>query len=98
MPQWLPDVDPDGAGSTDLINAWIYQTYHDLSWAETHQNWRAGFQRLMELAAAIPERELLDASRFPWLNGYSLAFILVATYDHHQEHLEALLARLGVAQ
>jgi hypothetical protein len=24
------------------------------------------------------------------LNGYSLAFILVASYDHHQEHLEKL--------
>jgi len=27
-------------------------------------------------------------------NGYSLAFILVASYDHHQEHLEKLLAWL----
>ena len=28
------------------------------------------------------------------LEGYPLAFVLLATYDHHQEHLEKLLARL----
>ena len=27
---------------------------------------------------------------FPWLNGHSLAFVLVASYDHYQEHFEKL--------
>jgi hypothetical protein len=98
LPQWLPGVDPEDEESTDRINAWIYKIHRDLPWAEVHRNWRAGFQRLLELAAAISERELLDADRHPWLGGYSLAFILVASYDHHQEHLEKLLTRLEVDQ
>jgi uncharacterized damage-inducible protein DinB len=37
---------------------------------------------------------MLDAGRYSWLQGYSLAFVLVASYDHHQEHLEKLIAFL----
>jgi hypothetical protein len=33
----------------------------------------------------------LDGDWYPWLKGYSLASILVASYDHHQEHLGKLL-------
>jgi len=36
------------------------------------------------------EKDLLDGSRYSWLKGFSLAFILVASYDHHQEHLEKM--------
>jgi hypothetical protein len=28
---------------------------------------------------------------FPWLKGHNLAFILVASYAHHQEHFEKLM-------
>lgn len=57
-----------------------------------------GFQRFLELGEKIPERNLLDGDNYPWLKGYPLAFILIASYDHHQEHLEKLtdwLARKG---
>ena len=46
---------------------------------------------------ALAEPTLLDASRYAWLNGYSLADVLLGSYDHHQEHLEKLLARLHQA-
>jgi len=46
--------------------------------------------RFLELGEPILEKDLLDGDRYPWLKGYSLAFILVASYDHHQEHLEKL--------
>jgi len=59
---------------------------------EIHQNWRDGFLRFLELGEPISEKDLLDGDRYPWLKGYSLACILVASYDHHQEHLERLLA------
>jgi hypothetical protein len=95
FPQWLPSIDPEDESATDPINAWIYAAYRDEPWAEVHEKWRTGFLRLLAVGETIPERDLLDSSRYPWLEGYPLAFILVASYDHHQEHLEKLLARLS---
>ena len=86
--------DLDTENDVDGINAWFYETYRDHPWPTIHQNWRAGFLRLLELADGIPERELLDSSRYPWLKGHPLAFVLVASYDHHQEHLDGLRAWL----
>ena len=95
FPRWGPALDPDSEDTTDQMNAWIYETYREQPWSTVHHDWRAGFLRFLELGKAIPEKELLDAGRYPWLAGHPLAFILVASYDHHQEHLEKLLAWLG---
>jgi hypothetical protein len=94
FPKWLPEVDPDSDGNTDQINAWIYEVCRELSWTKVHQDWREGFQRFLELGEEIAEGDLLDAERYPWLDGRPLAFILLASYDHHQEHLEKLLTWL----
>ena len=94
FPKWLPEVDPDSESSTGQINAWIYETYREQPWSKVHQNWKEGFMRFLELAEPIPEKDLLDAGKYPWLKGLPLAFILLASYDHHQEHLEKLLAWL----
>ncbi len=101
MPAWWPDAtvtrpeeSEDHEAENDRINAQIYETYCDLPWAEVYTQWRTDFLRFLELGAAIAEPALLDASRYVWLNGYSLADVLLGSYDHHQEHLEKLLARL----
>ena len=95
FPAWFPAYDPDVAGVTDEVNALIYAAFRDQPWQNTVQNWRTGFLRCLELGAGIPERELLDADRFVWLKGHSLAFVLVSSYDHHQEHYEVLVAWLN---
>lgn len=92
FPEWPPDVKPDTEGSADIINRWIYATYHDQSWPAIYHKWHTGFQRLIDTAAEISERELLDTDRFDWLDGYSLALVVLASYDHHQEHYEKLQA------
>lgn len=94
MPTWLPGVDPEVEDSTDRINAWIFESNHDLPWSTVYEKWRTGYLHLLELGEALPEPALLDSGRYQWLDGYPLAFILVASYDHHQEHLDKLLARL----
>jgi hypothetical protein len=91
FPRWLAGSDPEAEDNTEQINAWIYNTYRDQSWSEVHQNWRDGFLRFLELGEGISERDLLDSGRYPWLDGHPLAWILLASYDHHQEHLEKLL-------
>lgn len=94
FPDWPADIDPDAEGSADKINAWIFATHHEHSWPAIYHKWSAGFQRFLESAGEISERDLLDTDRFPWLNGYSVALVLLASYDHHQEHYEKLQAWL----
>jgi hypothetical protein len=94
FPAWQPGLDPEIDGNTDQVNAWIYEHYREQPWAVIHKNWKAGYQGLLESAQAISERDLLDTSRYAWLEGYSIALILLATYDHHQEHYEKLQAWL----
>jgi len=95
MPQWLPAVDPESENNTDQINAQIYEMYRDRAWSEVYPQWHTGFLRFLAVGEQIPEPALLDPSRYAWLSGYSLADVLIGSYDHHQEHLEKLLARLN---
>lgn len=90
FPRWLPGHDPDSESSTGAVNDWIYSSYRAKPWSEVYPAWRAGFLRFLEWSEKIPERDLLDAERYPWLEGRPLAFILLASYDHHQEHYEKL--------
>lgn len=94
MPTWLPGVSPELDENTDAVNGWIYATYKDRPWSDVYAMWRSGFLQLMAITETLPEPALLDSSRFAWLNGYSLADVLLGTYDHHQEHLDDLLKRL----
>ena len=95
FPKWVAELGEVWEEDADQTNARIYETNHEKSWPEIHQNWRDGFLRFLELGAKISERDLLDGNRYPWLKGFSLAFILIASYEHHQEHLEKLLEWLG---
>jgi hypothetical protein len=90
FPKWIVESDENWEENADKVNAVTFERHHAKSWSEIHQNWREGFLRLLKLGESISERNLLDGDRFPWLQGYSLAFILIASYDHHQEHLEKL--------
>jgi len=94
FPRWLPDIDPDAEANTNQTNAWIYAAYRDQPWSKVHQDWREGFLRFLESGEGFTEKDLLDSGKYSWLGGYSLAFILIASYDHHQEHYEQLLAWL----
>jgi hypothetical protein len=90
FPHWLEGKDPESE-NVDEINTWIYESNRSLPWTEVYTKWREGYRHLIELGGGISERDLLDSSMFPWMKGYSLADVLLATYDHHQEHLEVLV-------
>jgi hypothetical protein len=93
-PDWILDIGEDWEEDSDRVNAVTFERNHEKTWSEVYQNWNSGFLRFLELGTKISERDLLDGDRYPWLKGYSLAFILVASYDHHQEHLEKLTGGL----
>ncbi|MDQ3461110.1 MAG: ClbS/DfsB family four-helix bundle protein [Deinococcota bacterium] len=95
FPTWLAGSDPESEEDKDQFNARIYETYRKQSLSRVHQDWRDGFLRFLSLGEEIPENDLLDAEKYPWLKGYTLFAVLQGSYEHHHEdHLVPLLAWL----
>jgi hypothetical protein len=91
-PAWLAGLDPESEIHLEEFNARIHDIYREQPWSSVRRDWRDGFQRVLELGETIPEKDLLDAGRYPWLEGYPLSAVLTGTYEHHHEdHLEPLL-------
>ena len=97
FPAWITDSSEDWEENANQVNARTFEKYHYTSWSQVYENWRNGFLQLLETGKKISERDLLDGDRFSWLHGYSLAAILIASYDHHQEHFEKLTEWLNHA-
>lgn len=95
FPGWIVDSIADWEENADQVNTVTFERNHHKPWSEVYENWRAGFLRILDIGETIPERDLLDGDRYSWLRGYSLASILIASYDHHQEHLEKVNASLA---
>ena len=95
LPRWRDDLEPDSEGFTTKVNTWIFETYQDQPWTESFRSWSEGYRHFIGLADKISERDLLDGDRYPWLKGSPLAVVLLASYDHHQEHYEKLQASLA---
>ena len=91
-PSWLGQAQANWEEDADQTNERIHRISREMSWTEVHQLWREGFLRLLDAGQSIAETDLLDWDKYPWLNGHSLAGVLLGTYGHHQEHLENLLA------
>ena len=93
-PYWPPHLNPE-TEDVDELNDWILESHRDKPWPEVYRGWKAGFQRLIELAQALPEKDLFDEEKYLWLKGHSLADVLLGSYEHHHDdHLEELQAWL----
>jgi len=91
-PDWPPNLNTEQE-DVDELNDWILNTYRDKPWPAVYHDWEAGFQRLIELGQAIPKEDLFAEDKYDWMEGYSLADVLLGTYEHHHhEHLEELQA------
>lgn len=95
FPDWVGETDPDAEEELDGLNARIYSQFKKATWEEVYPAWREGFLELILLAEALPEVDLLDSKKYPWLRGYTIYDVLASSYrHHHEEHLEPLLAWL----
>lgn len=92
-PKWHPELDPESEDDLVQINAWIYEIYHEKLCSDIHREWRERYLRFLELAESIPEKDLLEVGRYPWLKEYPLLAVLLGSYEHHEEHLKPLLVR-----
>ena len=71
----------------DRANAWILETNRTLSCEEVEEEWRTGFQRLLELLGSIPDAELCPGGKLSWMAEYELLDGYTDVYDcHHSEH------------
>jgi hypothetical protein len=95
LPDWLAGLDPESEKDLEQFNATIYETWREQPWSRIHQSWRDGFLWLLELGEGLPENALLDTEKYPWLKGYALLDVLQGSCEHHREHLDSLIARLG---
>jgi hypothetical protein len=86
-PKWPEELDPN-TDNVDEINAWIHETTKKDPWTKSYLDWKIGFLRFLELGEKISEKDLLDESKYPWMKGSPLAFSLLSSYDHHQEHYD----------
>jgi hypothetical protein len=92
---WPETLDPESEDDLEQINAWIHETNFDKPWPRVYADWRSRFLRFLDLAEAVPEADLMQPARYPWLPGYPLYAVLEGSYDHHhEEHLGPLLAWL----
>jgi hypothetical protein len=96
-PDWPAEFDPEIEAQPHELNRWLYESNRDRPWRAVYADWRAGFLRLLELAESLPEDQLLERGRYHWLEGYSLADVLLGSLEHHQEHWGWLLEGLGGA-
>jgi hypothetical protein len=89
-PAWPERFDPEEEGQPHDLNAWLYEQSRDKPWPTVYNEWRSGFLRFLALAESISEQDLLQAGKYPWLEGYALFDVLQGSYEHHQEHAEYL--------
>ncbi len=94
-PTWHPEFEQESEEELAKINAWIYETCHERLWSAVYQEWQGRFSHFFKLAETIPEKDLLEVGRYPWLREYPLSAVLIGSLEHHEEHLEPLLALLG---
>jgi hypothetical protein len=92
FPTWVGGSDPESEHDLELINGRIYETYKDQAWSSVHRDWREGFLWFLALGEEIAENDILDPDRYPWLKGNPLFAVLQGSYEHHQEHMESILA------
>jgi hypothetical protein len=90
--EWPQEFDFVDELNVDHINAWIFDQYKENSWPMVYQEWKARYQKVIGLTEAVPEADLLEAAKYPWLRHYALAAVLEGTYNHHREHLADLHA------
>lgn len=92
---WPASLDEDE--NLDEINQYFFETNRDKPRSTLVRESRETLDRVSRALAQLPEQDLFEVGRFPWLAGYALGPAVIAgTVEHFREHepeLRALLAR-----
>jgi len=90
-PPWPQQLQTD-----DDINAWIYEANRDRPLADVLSDSRDVFAQLVETLGAFPEEDLLDPTRFSWLEGEppTAAALFGHFHEEHEPDMRAWLDRV----
>jgi hypothetical protein len=92
-PPWPAHLSEDD--DVDEINAWIYAANRDRPLHEVLGEYARSFAHMRDVVSALSDRELTEPGRYPWLEGYPLAAVVTASFEHlHEEHEPPLRAWL----
>lgn len=97
-PEWLAELDDETDAGVEQINDWIYDANRGRPLREVLEESRAQFRQFGGIVVALPEEDLTDPGRFPWMGGMSLAQAILggAVFGHlHEEHEPAIRAWLA---
>jgi hypothetical protein len=89
-PDWWKACGPDPDEDVDQTNAYIYTANRDKDWDVVFTSWNQQFQHYLRLLQQIPEFDLVQKGRYPWMGAYALADSANGSLDHHLEHYEVL--------
>jgi hypothetical protein len=94
-PPWGEGMEEESDAGVDQINEQFYAANRDRSVAEVLHDSRANFDRLEAALMALPEADLFDTARYPWLDGYAAVDIIHGSAGHlYEEHEPAITAFL----
>ncbi len=82
-PFWPADLHTD-----DEINDWMYKANKDRSVQDVLDDSRRVFQQFLAAINALPETDLNDPKRFPWLQGQSLTSVDFFSHFHDEHELD----------
>ena len=81
----------------DAINRWFFEASRDQPVADVLRESHDTFDRVAHAIEALPEADLLQPGRFPWLGEWALGPAVVSgTYSHyHEDHEPEIRAWLA---
>jgi len=65
FPKWVIELHGVREENADQTNARIYETNHEKSWTEIHQNWKEGFLRFLESGGADHRKRPAGLGKIP---------------------------------
>jgi hypothetical protein len=91
FPEWPAGLDPESEEDLFQVNNWIFESLGYKPWSKIYTDWKSSFNHVIELAKQIPENDLLDPEKYPWLDGYPLVAVLTGTWEHHHiDHFDQI--------
>ena len=79
--------------NVDAINAWFEDQGRNRSSAEIVAESRETLERIERAIEQLPADDLLEMSRFPWMEGYRLGpGVIGGMIEHFQEHQDEIAA------
>jgi hypothetical protein len=93
-PEWWKINGPDPEEDINRTNAWLYVANRNKPWSKVVADWKNQFERYVELTRQIPEDDLLELGRYPWMGKNALSASSMGSLEHHEEHYDTLSAWL----